>query len=65
LIATSNIVPARRLLGPDQSPVFYGYEGYLLVWRHWLDAFEDLRSEPEEYLDLGDKLLVTAQVSGR
>lgn len=56
--------PARRLLGPDQDPVFYGYEGYLRVWRHWLDAFEDLRLEPEECLDFGEKLLVTAHARG-
>jgi GNAT superfamily N-acetyltransferase len=56
--------PARRLLGLDQDPVFYGYEGYLRVWRHWLDAFEDLKLEPEECLDFGEKLLVTAHARG-
>ena len=31
------------------------------MWRNWLDAFGDLRFDPEEVLDLGDKFLVTAQ----
>jgi ketosteroid isomerase-like protein len=56
--------PARDLLGPDQDPVFYGHEGYIQVWRDWLDAYEDLRLEPKECLDFGDKVLVTAHVSG-
>jgi ketosteroid isomerase-like protein len=30
----------------------------------WLDAFEDIRFEPEELLDMGDKVLVTAQQKG-
>ena len=30
----------------------------------WLDAFEDLRWEPEEILDFGDAFLGTAQQSG-
>jgi hypothetical protein len=30
----------------------------------WLDAFEDIRWDPEEILDLGDKLLVRTQQSG-
>jgi len=30
----------------------------------WLDAFEDLRFEPEEVLDFGDTFLVTAKQMG-
>ena len=50
---------------PDLDAVLHGHEGYLQVWRYWLDAFEDIRFEPEELLDLGDRLLVTAQLRGR
>ena len=43
----------------------YGREGYVQVWRYWLDAFEDIRFEPEELLDLGDRVLVAAKLRGR
>jgi hypothetical protein len=56
---------APELFGPDQDPVFYGHDAYARVWRHWLDAFGDLSLEPEELLDFGDNVLVTAQFSGR
>jgi ketosteroid isomerase-like protein len=51
-----------NLMAPDLEAVLYGHDGYLKVWRRWLDAFEDFRFEPEELLDLGDKLLVTVQL---
>jgi hypothetical protein len=37
---------------------------YLQHARNWFAAFEDLRLEPEEFLDLGDRYLVTMQLSG-
>jgi ketosteroid isomerase-like protein len=52
-------------LAPDLDAVMYGREGYIRVWRYWLDAFEDIRWEPEELLDLGDRILVTAKLRGR
>src|SRR5687767_9629549 len=51
--------PSRDLLPPDLEPVFRGHDGYRQLWRYWLDAFEDIRWDPEEVLDFGDKLLVT------
>ena len=56
--------PSGDLMPPDLEPVFYGHDGYLQLWRYWLDAFDDIRWDPEEILDLGDKLLVTAQQRG-
>jgi ketosteroid isomerase-like protein len=56
--------PSPDFIAPDQDRVFHGHDGYLRMWRTWLDAFEDLRFEPEELLDLGDKLLVSAEVKG-
>jgi len=56
--------PSGDLLPPDLETVFYGHDGYLQLWRYWLDAFEDIRWDPEEILDLGEKILVTAQQSG-
>ena len=56
--------PSRDLLPPDAERVFNGHEGYLRLWGYWLDAFEDIRWDPEEMLDLGDKVLVTTQQMG-
>lgn len=56
--------PSADLLPPDLEPVFYGHEGYLQLWRYWLEAFEDIRWDPEEILDLGEKLLVTTRQRG-
>lgn len=56
--------PAADLIAPDQDAVFSGHHGYLQMWRNWLEAFEDLRFDPEEVLDLGDTFLVTAQQRG-
>jgi ketosteroid isomerase-like protein len=55
----------REGLAPDLDAVLHGHDGYLQVWRSWLDAFEDIRFEPEELLDLGDRLLVTTHLRGR
>jgi ketosteroid isomerase-like protein len=56
--------PSVDLLPPDSEPVFYGHEGYLQLWRYWLEAFEDIRWDPEEIIDFGDTFLVTAQQRG-
>lgn len=56
--------PSRDLMPPDLEPVFHGHDGYLRLWRYWLDAFEDIRWDPEEMLDLGAKVLVTTQQVG-
>jgi ketosteroid isomerase-like protein len=56
--------PSRDLLPPDLEPVFRGHDGYRQLWRYWLDAFEDIRWDPEEVLDFGDKLLVTTEQKG-
>jgi SnoaL-like domain len=55
--------PVGEFLALDLDPVYYGHDGYREVWRRMLDAFEDFRLEPEEYLDLGDQLLGTVQVT--
>jgi ketosteroid isomerase-like protein len=56
--------PSGDLMPPDLEPVFYGHDGYRKLWRYWLDAFDDIRWDPEEVLDFGDRLLVTAQQGG-
>jgi ketosteroid isomerase-like protein len=44
---------------------FRGHEGFRRAWDAWLDAFEDLRLEPEEVSDLGDRLLIAVRSVGR
>jgi ketosteroid isomerase-like protein len=56
--------PSGDLMPPDLEAVFYGHDGYRKLWSRWFDAFEDLRWDPEEILDFGDRLLVTAQQRG-
>jgi hypothetical protein len=63
--AGSEYHPSGDLLPPDLETVFYGHDGYRQLWRYWLDAFEDIRWDPEEILDFGDKFLVTTQQRGR
>jgi len=56
--------PSRELMPPDLETVFKGHDGYLRLWRYWLDAFDDIRWDPSEVLDFGESFLVTTQQSG-
>jgi hypothetical protein len=56
--------PRNDWMALDLDDVFYGHDGYREMWRRMLEGFEDLRLEPEELLDLGEKLLATVQLSG-
>jgi hypothetical protein len=56
--------PSVDLLPPDFDSVYHGHQGYLDFWRRWLDAFEDIRWDPEEMLDFGERVLVTTRQSG-
>ena len=70
LIFTSNdpgayeYCPSADLLPPDFDTVYQGHQGYLDFWQRWLDAFPDIRWDPEEIIDLGQKALVTTRQSG-
>jgi ketosteroid isomerase-like protein len=54
----------RDMLGPDQTETALGHDGVLEFLEAWFDAIGDLRYEPEEVLDFGDKFLVTIQMNG-
>ncbi len=56
--------PSGDLMPPDAEAVFHGRDGYFRLWRYWLDAFEDIRWDPQEVLDFGDKFLVTTEQRG-
>jgi ketosteroid isomerase-like protein len=51
-------------LFPDPDPTYHGHDGIREVWRVLLDAFQDVRLDAEELLDLGDRVLVTTKLNG-
>ena len=57
--------PNSDLMPPDLETIFHGHDGYRQLWRYWLDAFQDIRWDPEEILDFGDRFLVTTRQRGR
>jgi SnoaL-like domain len=57
--------PRADLISLDKEDVVVnGHGGLLQIYRKWIDAFGDLRYEPEEVVDFGSKLLVTVQLTG-
>ena len=56
--------PSADLMPPDFDPVYHGHSGYLAFWRRWLDVFPDIRWDPQEILDFGNRALVTTRQSG-
>ena len=56
--------PSPDYLPPDMDRAYYGHDGYRRFWRQWLDAFEDIRWDPEEMVDVGAKAVVTTRQSG-
>lgn len=48
----------------DLEADYYGHDGYREAWRVIFEAFEDIRLEPREFLDLGDRWLATIEWNG-
>jgi hypothetical protein len=48
----------------DFDASYHGHDGYREAWRVILEAFGDIRLDPQELLDLGDRWLVTITWSG-
>jgi ketosteroid isomerase-like protein len=57
--------PQRDLVPPDKDPVLRGREAYRRFVEDWFGSFEDLRLEPQEFFDVGDRLLVAIRWKGR
>lgn len=49
---------------PDSATV-HGKEAFLGFLLTWYSSFEDFRSEPLEYIDLGDRVAVPQVIKGR
>jgi uncharacterized protein len=50
--------------GPDQATVVHGTAALREVWGLWVAAFDDLRTDVEEYLDIGDSVICAAHWMG-
>jgi SnoaL-like domain len=53
--------PCPDLMASNQVQIVYGHNGYRQTWGAWVDAYADLRVDPEEIIDLGDRFLVTTR----
>jgi ketosteroid isomerase-like protein len=62
---TTNIsLRGEHVAFPDWDVGYAGHDGFRKFWRQALEAFHDIRFDPEEILDLGDRRLITVQLSG-
>jgi ketosteroid isomerase-like protein len=55
---------AGRFVPPDLVGVHRGHDGYLRVWEGLLEAWDDLKLEPAEVIDFGDRLLAAGRLKG-
>jgi ketosteroid isomerase-like protein len=56
--------PSADLMPPDFEAVSHGHGGYREGLRQLIDSFEDLRAEPKEVFDFGDRLVAITQFGG-
>jgi ketosteroid isomerase-like protein len=52
------------MVAPDVLGHHHGHAGYREVWRQVLEAFEDWTLEPQELIDLGQRLFGVVRMSG-
>lgn len=49
----------------DFDPVYRGHKGLLRFYRQWADAWADNWAEPQELIDLGDRLVLLGEIYAR
>ena len=49
----------------DFDPVYRRHEGLLRFYRQWADAWVDNWAEPQELIDLGDRLVLLGEIKAR
>ena len=49
---------------PD-STTYRGHEGVAKLFLEWQESFDDLRFDPEEFIDAGDDVVAVLRLSGR
>jgi ketosteroid isomerase-like protein len=60
--AEARMYPAPDFPGPD---VYVGREDIVTFVREWTSTFDDLRWDLEQVIDIGDRVLVLARMTGR
>ena len=61
----ANIDPEIEVYEPPQLPdkkVWHGQEGYLAALRNMREVFGEISVEPEEFVELGDQVVVVARM---
>jgi ketosteroid isomerase-like protein len=53
------------IVPPDLAGEHHGHAGFRQMWQRWRSAWDDLRFEPRELIDAGDRMIVTVDVTGR
>ncbi len=49
---------------PD-SGTYRGHDGVAKLFSEWLESFDDLRFDPEEFIDAGDDVVAVLRLRGR
>jgi ketosteroid isomerase-like protein len=57
--------PSHGLIPPDLAGEHAGDAGFRRLWDSWRSAWQDLRLEPQEVIDAGDRMVVRVRVTGR
>jgi ketosteroid isomerase-like protein len=50
---------------PDDVGVFHGHDSMRRYYGEWLEMFDDARNEAEEFVDVGDRVVVMQHASGK
>jgi ketosteroid isomerase-like protein len=57
-------IPGPELVGFGFDPVYHGRAGRLCLQRQWVAELGEFQNEPEEVLDLGDRVLLLGRMKG-
>src|SRR5829696_6384291 len=49
----------------DFDPVYRGHEGLIRFYRQWADTWANNWAEPQELIDLGDRLVLLGEIYAR
>jgi ketosteroid isomerase-like protein len=57
--------PGQAARGLGLPERYEGEQGFLAVWRDWTEDLDDFRVQPEQIIDLGDRVVLRAAIAGR
>lgn len=58
-----NLTRAARALGLPER--YDGHQGFIDFWRDWTEDLDDFRVQPEQIIDLGDRVALRISAGGR